>query len=90
MQRNHQRPLLLDGNEMMKKQRSNLKRDIRLKSMTPEELASHLNVSERTLAKWRSIGHPNIPYMKVGRCVRYNISDLEDYLAKHTINNVEV
>jgi len=75
---------------MMKKiQNKSKRRDTTLKSMTPEELASYLNVSERTLAKWRSVGHPNIPYIKVGRCVRYNIRDLEDYLAKHTVNSVE-
>jgi len=57
--------------------------------VSPEVAAEHLDVSARTLAKWRSIGSPNIPYSKVGRCVRYRISDLDAYLAKHTFNSVE-
>lgn len=59
------------------------------KYLTPEQFALEIEVSVRTLAKWRSIGHPNIPYIKVGRCVRYKVSDLEAYLAEHTINSVE-
>lgn len=58
--------------------------------ITPEQAAQHLKVSVRTLAKWRSIGSPNIPYTKIGRCIRYNPADLDSYLAKHTFNNQEV
>lgn len=53
--------------------------------LTPEQAANHLNVSVRTLAQWRSIGFPNIPYAKVGgRCVRYNLLDIKAYLVRHT------
>ena len=57
--------------------------------ITPESTAEHLKVSVRTLAKWRSLGTPMIPYFRVGRCIRYKLSDLDDYLAKHTFNKVE-
>jgi len=57
---------------------------------TPEQAADFLNVSVRTLAKWRSIGTPNIPYSKIGRCCRYRRADLNAYLEKHTHNKVEV
>ena len=57
--------------------------------LTANDAATHLNVSVRTLAKWRSIGYPNIPYSKVGRCVRYKLHELEAYLAKHSFNCVE-
>jgi excisionase family DNA binding protein len=56
--------------------------------LTADEAATHLNVSVRTLAKWRSVGHPNLPYSKVGRCVRYMQRDLEAYLDKHSFNRV--
>lgn len=59
------------------------------RKLTPEEAAEYLNISVRTLAKWRSIGSPSIPYSKIGRCIRYSQSDLEAYLAKHTFNSVE-
>jgi len=54
--------------------------------ITPEQAADHLSVSVRTLAKWRSVGFPNIPYVKVSRCVRYRISDLDVYITKHSHN----
>lgn len=58
-------------------------------NLTPQQAAEFLNVSARTLAKWRSSGYPNLPYSKVGRCVRYKLHDLEAYLAKHSFNKVE-
>ena len=57
--------------------------------ITTAEAAEYLNVSPRTLAKWRSVGTPMIPFTKVGRCCRYKQSDLEKYLTKHTFNSVE-
>lgn len=57
--------------------------------VTPEQAAKHLSVSVRTLAKWRSTGFPNIPYSKVGRCVRYRLSEIDVYIAKNS-HNVEV
>lgn len=73
----------------MKKQASEDLEHAKLKSIAPAAAANCLDVSERTLAKWRSLGYPNIPYIKVGRCVRYKIIDLEAYLAKHTVNGLE-
>lgn len=58
-------------------------------NLTPEQTADFLNISVRTLAKWRSTGSPSLPYIKVGRCIRYKLTDLEAYLAKHTFNSVE-
>lgn len=57
--------------------------------ITPGEAAERLQVSIRTLAKWRSIGYPNIPYSKVGRCVRYRQSDIDAFLKKHTFCSEE-
>lgn len=66
-------------------------KDLKVNSinLTPEQAAQYLNVSVRTLAKWRSIGSPSIPYSKIGRCIRYSRSDLDAYLAKHTYNSME-
>ncbi len=52
--------------------------------ITPEQAANHLSVSVRTLAKWRSTGANNVPYSKIGRCIRYRPSDLDAYIAKHS------
>jgi hypothetical protein len=59
------------------------------KYLSPEEAGLLIKISPRTLAKWRCVGTPNIPYTKVGRSVRYKLKDLEDYLAKHSFNSVE-
>ncbi|WP_078834965.1 helix-turn-helix domain-containing protein [Pseudomonas extremaustralis] len=47
--------------------------------------AAHvLGVKTSTLAVWRSTGRYNLPYMKVGRLIRYRVSDLAEFLAKLT------
>lgn len=57
--------------------------------ITPEEAAEYLCVSVKSLAKWRSTGENNVPFIKVGRCARYSRVDLDAYLTKHTHNSVE-
>ena len=51
---------------------------------SPEEAAEYLGVVENTLSVWRSTGRYNLPYIKVGRLVRYRLSDLQAFLARHT------
>lgn len=46
-----------------------------------------LDVKETTLAVWRSTGRYNLPYLKVGRLVKYRISDLAEFLARRTANH---
>ena len=48
------------------------------------DAANVLGVKTSTLAVWRSTGRYNLPYMKVGRLIRYRVSDLADFLAKFT------
>ena len=48
--------------------------------MTPEQAAHVLGVSIRTLAAWRSGGRNTLPYVKVGRLVRYRAHDIADWL----------
>ncbi|MBT3505304.1 MAG: helix-turn-helix domain-containing protein [Piscirickettsiaceae bacterium] len=57
--------------------------------ITPEQAAEYLGMSPKTMNKWRSTGENNIPYSKIGRSVRYRLSDLDAYIAKHS-HNVEV
>ena len=44
------------------------------------ETSQLINVSQGTLAVWRSTCRYNLPYIKVGRLVRYRRSDIEDWL----------
>ncbi|HAT2489284.1 TPA: helix-turn-helix domain-containing protein, partial [Aeromonas hydrophila] len=41
-----------------------------------KQAAEVLAVKATTLAVWRSTGRYNLPYLKVGRLVKYRISDL--------------
>lgn len=57
--------------------------------LNQNQAARRLGVAKATLAKWRSLGHPNIPYIKLGRCIRYKSTDLDTYITKHTVNSAE-
>ena len=43
--------------------------------------AAHLQVSPGTLSVWRSTGRYNLPFLKIGRKVRYRRADLDAWLA---------
>ncbi|TBU71486.1 helix-turn-helix domain-containing protein [Phytopseudomonas daroniae] len=47
---------------------------------TPAQAAQELGVSTRTLSAWRSSGRHALPYVKIGRLVRYRASDIADWL----------
>ena len=49
-----------------------------------KQAASILNVSPGTLSVWRSTGRYSLPFVKVGRSVRYRLSDLESWLDGRT------
>jgi excisionase family DNA binding protein len=52
--------------------------------LTRLEAADYLRIQPQTLAVWAVAGK-NLPYVKIGRSVRYRLSDLEKYIAKRTI-----
>ncbi len=47
--------------------------------LTTEEVADMTGLSRETLAQWRS-QRRGIPYLKVGRAVRYDAADVQAYL----------
>lgn len=47
--------------------------------LTPPEVADHLGVSVETLNVWRCTKRYPLPYVKVGRLVRYRVSDVEAF-----------
>ena len=50
---------------------------------TPEQAAKLRQINASTLQKWRSTGENNIPFVKIGRSVRYRLTDLRDYVERH-------
>jgi predicted site-specific integrase-resolvase len=52
--------------------------------LTPLQVAEQLGVTIGTLAVWRSTGTCQIPYLKIGRCVRYKSTDIDTFLKGQT------
>jgi excisionase family DNA binding protein len=48
------------------------------------EAAAYLGVTEGTMMVWRSTGRYQIPFIKVGRLVRYRLNDLNTFLDSRT------
>jgi excisionase family DNA binding protein len=57
--------------------------------LNDRQAAAFLGVSPGTLANWRSQGTVGVPYLRLGRAVRYRRSDLERYLSAKTVGAVE-
>lgn len=49
-----------------------------------KQAAAILDVTPGTLSVWRSSGRYALPFVKVGRKVRYRLTDLNLWLAKRT------
>ena len=57
--------------------------------LPPPEAAAYIGVTENTLSVWRCVGRYAIPFIKVGRLVRYRRSDLDAWLESRThINGI--
>lgn len=52
-----------------------------------KQAADALGVKPTTLAVWRSTGRYNLPFLKVGRLVKYRLSDLAEFLARRTASH---
>ncbi len=58
--------------------------------LTALQAATMLGVRPGTLEQWRSQARYGLPYVKVGRLVRYRRSDIEAFLARRTMACLEV
>jgi len=54
--------------------------------LTTAQSAAYLGVTPRTLEVWRCVGRYGIPYIKVGRLVKYRKADLDAFLAARTLS----
>lgn len=74
--------------------RNSLRRDIAFSlNLDPDKLPALLNTeqaaivldnSPQTLSIWRSTKRYNLPYVKIGRRVKYRVSDLMDFIERRT------
>ena len=54
------------------------------KLMTPQEVADFIGVSVETLNVWRATRRYKLAYIKVGRLVRYKMTDIQAFLETRT------
>lgn len=47
--------------------------------------ARHLGIEKSTLSVWASTKRYNLPYVKIGRLVRYKICDLDAFIASRVV-----
>jgi len=52
-----------------------------------KQAAAYLDLSPGTLSVWRSVGRYNLPFLKIGRKVRYRLSDLDRWIASRARDN---
>lgn len=57
--------------------------------LSPEAAAQYIGVAGNTLSVWRCMGRYDIPFIKVGRLVRYRKSDLDAFLDRRTVSYKE-
>jgi predicted DNA-binding transcriptional regulator AlpA len=55
------------------------------KLLDPPAAAEFLSISKITLAGWRCSKRYSLPYIKIGRLVRYRQSDLVAFLESHHV-----
>ena len=52
--------------------------------------AKLLGIAPNTLAQWRFSGKVDLPFIRMGRNIRYRVSDIENFLRRNTKNQSEV
>jgi len=55
--------------------------------LTEDEAAQLLKIQPATLAPWRVKGRPILPFVRVGRCVRYRRQDILSFIEGHLANH---
>jgi len=58
--------------------------------MTREQVAKRLGIAVQTLAKWACQGKGGLPFVKLGRAVRYRPADVERFVAANVTGAVLV
>ena len=56
----------------------------RSEKLDTKALAKMLNLKPQTLAAWRHHGRNGLPYNKVGRAVRYDLREVQQWLDSRT------
>lgn len=57
--------------------------------LTPKEAAEFLGVTPGTLAVWRCVSRYAIPYVKIGGKVKYDETDLREWMESRKVYQAE-
>jgi excisionase family DNA binding protein len=52
--------------------------------LSREQAAAYLGVAVQTLAIWKSTKRYGLPFVKIGRLVKYKRCDLDAFICKHS------
>lgn len=55
------------------------------KLLSAGETANILGLKESTLAQFRWRGDKRLPWVKLGKSIRYKLTDIEDFIERSTI-----
>lgn len=58
--------------------------------LTRKQAAEYLGITPRTLAVWACVKRYPLPYVKVGRLVKYRRADLDAFIAHRTITQTAI
>ena len=55
------------------------------KLLTPNQAAEYLGLKPQTLATWRCNARYGLPFIRIGRSVKYRLADVENWLKSRTV-----
>jgi len=58
--------------------------------MTTQQATEYLGLKPGTLPTWRSTRRYPIPFIKIGKCIRYDKRALDKFLAANTVGDEAV
>lgn len=53
--------------------------------LSREDAAKALGIRPQTLACWATTGRYNLPFVKIGRKVKYRLADIERFIAANLV-----
>lgn len=56
---------------------------------TPKQAAAQLGNNTGTLANWRASKKMDLPYVKVGKLVRYRQSDIDAFIERNVVGGAK-
>lgn len=76
--------LFFGAYKMKATQNKSVDNHIKKETLNPLEVHLEFGISVSTLSKWRMI-NKNLPFIKLGRAVKYKRSDIEAFLDANTV-----